>query len=226
MNRGTALCIMMLALVALPVAAQETPITAPQPTVPEVFTLTGSFTRIAYNNEGFATMGYRMANEELGKEWMLLDAGVTLRKGTKNYTLKREHFSVKTPDGTIIPLATNQEYKGGNLRALNQRAKVMRQSINYFPIEADQPCALSFFAETGSANMAWDEVEVTYLRACVGRLYFRVPGGIQLGQHWLLIKLANSELQVPFRIISEEDVKKLEKSWEDLKKQLDASYGK
>jgi len=226
MNRGTALCIMMLALVALPVAAQETPITAPQPTVPEVFTLTGSFTRIAYNNEGFATMGYRMANEELGKEWMLLDAGVTLRKGTKNYTLKREHFSVKTPDGTIIPLATNQEYKGGNLRALNHRAKVMRQSINYFPIEADQPCALSFFAETGSANMAWDEVEVTYLRACVGRLYFRVPGGIQLGQHWLLIKLANSELQVPFRIISEEDVKKLEKSWEDLKKQLDASYGK
>jgi hypothetical protein len=226
MKRGIALCIATLTLATLPLAAQETPVTAPQPTVPEIFTLTGSYTRIAYNNEGFATMGYRAANEELGKEWILLEAGITLRKGVKDYALMREHLSVKTPDGTIIPLATNQEYKSANLRALNHRAKVMRQSINYFPLEADQPCALQFFAETGSPTMAWDKIELSWQRACVGRLYFHVPGGIQLGQHWLLIKLAESELQVPFRIVSKEDAKRLEKQWQDFKKQLDSSYGK
>jgi hypothetical protein len=226
MNRRTVLSVALLIAVALPLAAQETQVTPPQPTVPEIFTLTGSYTRIAYNNEGFATMGYRVANEELGKEWILLEAGVTLRKGVKDYTLTREHLSVKTPDGTIIPLATNQEYKAGNLRALNNRAKVMRQSINYFPLEADQPCAMSFFAETGSPNMAWDKVELSWQRACIGRLYFHVPGGIQLGQHWLLVKLAESEIQVPFRIVSKEDAKRLEKQWQDFKKQLDASYEK
>jgi hypothetical protein len=226
MNRRTALLTVIVVLAALPVFAQEAQVTPPQPTVPEVFTLTGSFTRLAYNNEGFVTMGYRMANEEQGKEWMLLDAGITLRKGVKDYPLKREHLFVKTPDGTMVPLATNQEYKAGNLRGLNNRAKVMRQSINYFPVEADSPCALSFFAETGSANMAWDQVELSYQRACVGRLYFKIPGGIKTGQHWLIVKFPTSEVQVPFRVVTPEEEKVLEKKWQDFKKQLDASYEK
>jgi hypothetical protein len=226
MNRGTVLCIAILAMVALPAVAQETQVAPPQPTVPEVFTLTGSFTRVAYNNEGFVTMGYRLANEEQGKEWMLLDAGITLRKGVKDYPLKREHLLVKTPDGTMVQLATNQEYKAGNLRSLNHRAKVMRQSINYFPIEADSPCAMSFFAETGSPNMGWDQVELSYQRACVGRLYFKVPGGIKTGQHWLVVKFPSSEVQVPFRIVTKEEEKILDKKWQDFKKQLDASYEK
>jgi hypothetical protein len=227
MKRCIALCIATLTLATLPLAAQETPtVTAPQPTVPEVFTLTGSFTRLAYNNEGFVTMGYRMANEEQGKEWMLLDVGITLRKGVKDYPLTREHLFVKTPDGAMVPLATNQEYKGGNLRGLNNRAKVMRQSINYFPIEADSPCAMSFFAETGSPNMAWDQVELSYQRACVGRLYFKIPGGIKTGQHWLIVKFPTTEVQVPFRVVTPEEEKILEKKWQDFKKQLDAQYEK
>jgi hypothetical protein len=216
----------IVVLAALPVVAQEAQVTPPQPTVPEVFTLTGSFTRLAYNNEGFVTMGYRMANEEQGKEWMLLDAGITLRKGVKNYTLKREHLFVKTPDDTLVPLATNQEYRAAGLRGLNHRAKVMRQSINYFPVESDAPCAMSFFADTGSANTAWDEVELSYQRACVGRLYFKIPGGIKTGQHWLVVKFPNSEVQVPFRVVTPEEEKTLEKKWQDFKKQLDASYEK
>ena len=34
---------------------------APQPTVPEIFTLTGAFVRVAYNNEGYVILGYQVA---------------------------------------------------------------------------------------------------------------------------------------------------------------------
>ena len=39
--------------------------------------------------------------------------------------------------------------------------------------------------------MAYDEVEVSTNRACLGRLYFHVPGGIKYGQHWLNVKSPN-----------------------------------
>jgi len=207
-------------------AGQDPPVTAPQPTVPEGFTLMGAFVRVAYNNEGFVTLGYQMANEEQGKEWVLLDVGITLRNGVKDYTLKREHLSLKTSDGTMIPLATNQEYREANLRALNHRAKVMRDSINYFPLDADRPCAISFFKEVSGPGLVWDQVELSYDRACLGRLYFHVPGGIQIGQYWLIVKFAGSEVQVPFRILTKDEEKLLRKKWQDLKKQHESALGR
>src|SRR6185436_10788617 len=63
-------------------AAQAPQVQMPKPTVPEIFTLEGEFVRIAYNNEGFATLGYRMVQEEVGKDWVLLAVGITLRKPT------------------------------------------------------------------------------------------------------------------------------------------------
>jgi len=202
-------------------------ITPPQPTVPEVFTIMGQFVRMAYNNEGFATLGYRLAQEQVGKEWIMLQMGVTLRKPTDNYKIKREHLSVTTPDGKTIPLATQNEYAAGGaeVRSLTQRMKAQKDSINYFPLEADQPCALQFFADPGtSRQLAWDETELSWHRACAGRLFFRIPGGVQVGQHWLNIQFAGSQLQVPFRILTEEERKQFEKNWQEYKKALDATY--
>ena len=51
----------------------------PKPTVPEVFTLMGKFVRVAYNNQGFVTLGYQMAQRAVGEEWMLLEVGLTMR---------------------------------------------------------------------------------------------------------------------------------------------------
>jgi len=209
--------------------AQDQPIqvTPPQPTVPEVFTLMGQFVRMAYNNEGFATMGYRLAQEQVGKEWIMLQFGVTLRKPTEDYRLKREHLWITTPDGKTIQLATQQEYSAGGseVRSLTQRMKAQKDSINYFPLEADQPCALQFFADPGTTRqLAWDETELSWHRACAGRLFFRIPDKVQVGQHWLHIKFAGSELQVPFRILTEEERKQFEKSWKEIKAQHEETY--
>ena len=186
--------------------AQEVPITPPQPAVPEVFTLQGEFVRLAYNNEGFVTLGYRAANKEVGKEWMLLDVGITLLNGAKDYTLKREALSVTTPDGSRVQLATQSEFiQAGYLKALNRRAEVAKDSVNYFPPMANQPCALRFFAPPG--KIVYDQVELSEQRACFGRLYFHVPGGIRYGQHWLNVQFASGEVQVPFRVLTEEEEK-------------------
>jgi hypothetical protein len=211
-------------------AGAQTPVpqvTAPKPTVPEVFTLMGTFVRVAYNNEGYVTMGYHVAQESIGEEWVLLDVGMTMRSPAKDFRLKREHIKMKTPDGATVPLATQSDFaKAGYLPALNNRAKVVRDSINYFPIEASRGCALGFFANTGGAGrqLAYDEVELSSTRGCVGRLFFHVPGGIKVGQYWLNVDFPAGEVQVPFRILTKDEEKILKKSWDELKKQHEESY--
>jgi hypothetical protein len=183
----------------------------------------GQYVRVAYNNEGYVILGYRVANGSVGNEWMLLDTGMTIRKGAPLYNLTREAISIKTPDGKTIPLATQKEYaEAGRLTALNQQAKMMRDSISYFPLDANRACAYRFFGDlSGPNSLAYDQVELSSDRACVGRLFFKVPGGIQHGQHWLVVKFANSQVEVPFRILTKDEEKFLKAKWKDLKKELD-----
>jgi hypothetical protein len=231
-NTGGCIVVAALAFLmsAAPGAAQVQPTGAlegmkvPKPDVPEVFTLQGEFVRVAYNNEGFANLGYRMAQQELGKPWVLLTVGLSLREGVSNEQIKREDLTLQTPDGKKIALATQQEYlaAAGPLRALNARAKAVHDSINYFPVGATQACPLQFFADLDRRGLAYDFVELSPQRGCVGRLYFQVPGGIQTGQHWLNVKFAGSVVQVPFRIFTKEEEKDFRKQWQDLKKAHEA----
>ncbi len=201
--------------------------TAPQPTVPEIFTLEGEFVRVAYNNEGFVSVGYRLANDSVGQDWMYLVAGFTVVRPTKDYRLVREAISLRTPDGKTVALATQKEYgEALYLGALNDRAKVIRDPMNYFPVDAARPCPLQFFADLGSPGqgVSWDWVELGWQRACTGRLFFKVPGKIQPGQYWLDVKFAASTVQVPFRIFTKDEEKVFRKKWEDFKKAHDATY--
>ncbi len=100
--------LLALALASAGVLAQEPKVKAPEPGVPEIFTLKGQFVRVAYNNEGYVTLGYRVANQSVGEEWMRLEVGLTVRTADQSYILKREHISLSTPDGKTLPLPTNQ----------------------------------------------------------------------------------------------------------------------
>ncbi len=224
-------CLSLLALAAClapTVAVAQTPtsisdVNVPVAPVPQAFSLQGEFVRVAYNDEGFVTLGYRVANGSVGDEWMMLDVGITVRAGVKSYDLTREAISLKTPDGKTLPLATQKEYaSAGYLPALNKRAQVTRDNLNSFPAEVNKACALLFFSDLGKpkAPPTFDQVDLTSNRACVGRLFFKVPGGIQTGQHWLVTKLAASEVHVPFRILTKDEEKFLRKSWDDLNKAL------
>jgi hypothetical protein len=226
------LIVVGLAAVWIPIATvevqtQDKPVVQmPKPGVAEIMTLEGKFVRAAYNNEGYVILGYQLANRSLGEEWMLLEVGMTVLGRTPAYTLTRDALSLETPDGKTHPLPSVKEHREADTRALQNREKVQRDSINYFPPQANRPCRIGFFADLGSPAMPFDQVELSNSRACVGRLYFHVPGGITYGQHWLNVKFEKSLVRVPFRILTKDEEQLLEKNYKDIRKQVQDAFKK
>jgi hypothetical protein len=220
-----AVAVLMSAPLVVSGEFQEPPkVKLPEPGVPEVMTLEGAYVRAAYNNEGYAIIGYRLANMSVGEEWLLLEFGTTVRDGVPSYTMKRDALSLETPDGKKIPMASNEEYRKVDLRAMQNRERVQRDSINYFPPSASRPCRIGFFSEIESRTMAYDQVELSNTRGCVGRIFFRVPGGISYGQHWLNVQFENSLVRVPFRILTKDEEKLLTKNFKDIRRQVQDAF--
>ena len=211
---------------AAPGDAQAPTVAIPKPGVPQIMTLEGSYVRVAYNNEGYAILGYRIANLSIGEEWMLIEFGTTLRDGVPRYKLTRDAISLELPDGKTIPMASVVDYRAANLSALQNRMKVQRDSINYFPPSAGQACRIGFYSELTNRAMAYEEVELSNQRACVGQLFFKIPGGIKYGQHWLNVKFQNSLVRVPFRILTKEEEQILSKNYKDIRRQVEDTFKK
>jgi hypothetical protein len=171
---GIAVSVLFCSIAA---AAQESPkVKIPEAGVPQVMTLEGRYVRVAYNNEGYAILGYKLANLSVGEEWMMLEVGFALREHVPDYVLKRDAVSLELPDAQTIPLASNKEYVAANLSSIQMRQKVQRDPINYFPSNAIRACRVGFFAEIDQRAMPWGDVELSDGRACLGRLFFHVPG--------------------------------------------------
>ena len=205
-------------------AQQKPTVAIPNPGVPEVMTIEGKFVRAAYNNEGYAIIGYQVANRSLNEEWMMIDLGTTVRDNVPEYKLTRDKLWVDTFDGKKVPLATIEEYRKANLRALENRARVQRDSIDYFPPMASQACRIGFFADPTSPARAWDEVALSNRRACMGRLFFQIPGGIKHGQYFLNVQFEKSLIRVPFRILTEEEERLLGDNYGDIRKQVQEAF--
>ena len=155
---------------------------------------------------------------------MLIEFGTTLRDGVPDFTMKRDALSLETPDGKTIPLPSVDEYRQANLQALQNREQVQRDSINYFPPSATRACRIGFFSDVEDRALPWDQVELSYTRGCVGRLFFKVPGGITYGQHWLNVKFEKSLVRVPFRILTKDEEKLLSKNYKDIRRQVQDAF--
>ena len=186
----------------------------------------GQFVRVAETAEGWVVLAYGTANESVGQEWMLLDVGLTVLPGAKNQKIARDQIKLVTSEGKVIPLPSREEFTKarGPLAALSRRDDMMHASIDYFPASANQPCRIGFFSDpsTPTQAMMYDEVELDTQRACVGRLYFHVPGGIQYGTYNLDVQFANSIVRVPMKIMTKDEAKEFEKEW---KEQKQAGHG-
>jgi hypothetical protein len=196
----------------------------PNPGVPQIMTLEGRFVRAAYNNEGYVILGYQASNRSIGEDWMLLEVGMTLLEPTKDYTLTRDAVSLDTPDGKHLPLPTIADQRDGNTQAIQQRASVQRDSINYFPTAAYRACGIGFFPNLGARALPQDQVEMSSDRACLGRLFFKIPGGIAYGQYWLNVKFRNSVVRAPFRILTEDEEKFLDKNYKSIEQQVKDAF--
>ena len=227
MNTAKTIVLLGLTLWSVPAhgQSQQPPtVQIPQPGVPQIMMMEAKFVRVAYNNEGYVIIGYQLVNRSVGEEWMLLEVGMTVLDNVPDYRLTREALSLETPDGKTIPLATVEEQRQGNPQAIQQRAKVQRDSINYFPTRASRGCAILFFPELGSRALPYDQVDLSNDRACVGRLYFKIPGGIAYGQHWLNVKFEKSLVRVPFRILTSDEEKFFSKNYKSIDKQVKEAF--
>jgi len=212
---------------AITIQAQQKPslpIQIPNPGVPQAMTMEAKFVRAAYNNEGYVILGYQVSNRSIGENQMMIEMGTTVRGGQPAYKLTRDKIELTLPDGKNVPLMSMEEYRKVNLSAIEARARVQRDSINYFPPEAHEACRIGFFAQPGSPAMSWDEVELSSRRGCIGRLFFTIPGGIKYGQYFLNVKFANSLIRVPLRILTEEEEKFLGKNFKAIDKQIEEAF--
>lgn len=176
-----------------------------------------------------AVLGYRTANESVGDQWMLLEIAMTTQPGHE-MTLKREDFSLKTPDGGVIPLATQQEFNANAaaLRPLDKRANIQRESLAYLPAQADRPCRIGFFTDlaTPERGMTWDEFSMSSTSFCAGRLYFQVPGGIQYGRYFVEIQLPGGEIALPMTIMTKDELKQAKAKVKEYQQQQKAAKKK
>jgi ribosome recycling factor len=51
-----------------------------------------------------------------------------------------------------------------------------------------------------------------------------VPGGIKYGQYFLNVQFPGSLIRVPFRILTDEEEKMLEKNYKDIRKQVQQAF--
>jgi hypothetical protein len=89
---------------------------------------------------------------------------------------------------------------------------------------ASHACRIGFFSQMDSRAMAWDQVDLSDNRACLGRVYFEIPGGITYGQHWLNVKFRDSLVRVPFRVLTKEEDKLLDKHYKSIEKQVEEAF--
>jgi len=180
----------------------------------------GEYVRRVQNDQAVTVLGYRTANASIGQEWLMVEISMTVLPG-QNMTLKREDFWLTTPDGNRVDLATQEEFNKGSgaVRALDARANISRDSLNYLPTQANIPCRIGFFsdASTPARGLTYAQFSMNPNSACGGRLYWIIPDGIKYGQHFLNIQLSDQVMKVPFKIMTKEDLKEAKamvKEWE------------
>lgn len=210
--------VLLIAIAPGPRASEEQAQAAPQKVAAP-----GKLVRLGYNDEGHVVLGYRVANESVGQEWLLLEVGMTLIKGVEPVTVTRDSLFIETPDGSQVPLATQKEFSDAYkvLKKMDKRANYVRDSIDYLPKTARTPGAMRFFSITGrgSRRSSRDEFQLSSSTRCFDRIYFHVPGGIQYGQYFLNVQLRDTTVRVPFRIMTKDELKEAKAEYKQMKKE-------
>ena len=120
--------------------AQEKPkvqVQIPDPGVPQNMSIEAKFVRAAYNNEGYAIIGYQVAQRSLGNEWMMLDLGTTVRSKTPDYDLKRDAHLARYAGRQAHPAGHVEEYRKGDVRDIETAGQGAARFDQLLPAGSD-----------------------------------------------------------------------------------------
>lgn len=204
-------------IVGTPVQGQKLPQSGDEPAVTRV-QAAGVFVRRAFNDEAMIVVGFHTANDTVGQEHMMLEVAMTTLNDHR-VTLGVDDVRLRTPTSESLPLMSQRHFNlhSTELAMLVALADTQSDSLNYLPTAANVLCPIRFFvdpAQRGS-GVASDELLVIPEHACVGRLYFEVPGGTQYGNHALAIKFDETVLEVPFRLRTKQETADFARAWRE-----------
>jgi hypothetical protein len=196
----------------------------PNPGVPQIMTLEDRFVRISYNNEGYVTMGYRLAEWLAGQGMDQAGCWHGVARGRAGVQAAAHQRVALTPTGDV-PLPTQTEYSQADLRGLDHRPSHQRR---HQLLSAQHPrrCRIGFFSELGSGTSSFNRSGAQRQPRLRGRAVLQDSGWLKLGQHFLNVQFKNSKVRVPFRILTKEEEQFLNKNWKDIKKQVDEAFKK
>jgi hypothetical protein len=146
-----------------------------------------------------AVLGYKFAAQNPGSEWLIIEVALS-SPNRASADIARDKVFVRTPAGERVPLATQSEFGEdyAGLRPTIKKADIAADPLDYFPPNR-RPCQLQLFTAPG-AGVVFDKLSLNDRRACSGRIYFKVPGGVQSGRWTLGIDLEESTVRIPFTI--------------------------
>jgi hypothetical protein len=193
MKRMTLSTVLLVAVVAA--AACSSAVPTETPGVEQL----GQYLMRQEGSEADVVVGYKHAAQSLGDEWLLLELAITSPSG-ESAKFERDNIWVRTPAGVQVPAASQKAFGEayGSMRNTIAQANVARDPMDYFPPNR-QACALDLFVAPGE-GIAFDQVTVNDRRACEGKLYFYIPGGVQPGRYVLGIDLQEDEIRIPFNL--------------------------
>lgn len=142
-------------------------------------------------------MSYRYPKLNPGGSWLMLD---TVMAATRDpLEVPRTAISLRTPSGEVIPLATPREYNNGyrELAWSITKDNATREPLGLLLERRYLP--LRFFPSRG-IGLAFDSAWLDSFHNSYGRLFFKLPDGLQKGAYDLLINLPESKVVIPFTI--------------------------
>jgi hypothetical protein len=142
-------------------------------------------------------LSYRFAKANPKGHWLLLDTVLTA--ATAPIEVPRSAFAVRTPTGEVVPLASEDTFSAdyGELAPTIARANLSREPMGYLIPQRFRP--IRFFAQRGH-GLVFPTVWLDQWHNDYGRLFFRLPYGVQGGTYELLINLPESKVVIPFTL--------------------------
>ena len=142
-------------------------------------------------------LSYRFAKANPTGNWLLLDTVMT--SSSAPIEVPRGAFAVRTPTGEVVPLASEDAFSAeyGQLAPTIARANLSREPMGYLIRQRFRP--IRFFAQSGH-GLVFPTVWLDQWHNALGRLFFRLPDGVQKGRYDLLINLPESHVVIPFTI--------------------------
>ncbi len=142
-------------------------------------------------------LSYRFPKLNPSGEWLMLDTAMTATSDPVE--VPRTAIAVRTPTGAVVPLASQRAFglAYAKLASAIHRANVTREPLAY--LVPHRPGRLDYFATPGR-GLAFESAWLDDWHSSYGRLYFRLPQGVQKGSYELLINLPHAEVSIPFTI--------------------------